>query len=92
MKIYSTPSGEPSPVASPKSHPLCVKIADVLRELRVERGFTMYEIEQRSDVSREMIRRVEGFLTKPTFDLVARICGVLRVSVATVVAMAEARL
>ena len=53
--------------------PICIALGKVFRELRLKRRLSMYAVAKLAGVSREMVRRVECRLSKPSLDMAARI-------------------
>ncbi|OHE78471.1 MAG: hypothetical protein A2107_02885 [Verrucomicrobia bacterium GWF2_62_7] len=71
--------------------PICIALGKVFRELRLKRRLSMYAVAKLAGVSREMVRRVECRLSKPTVDMAARMSSAFGLRLTRVVANAERR-
>ncbi|MFD0542191.1 helix-turn-helix transcriptional regulator [Streptomyces mexicanus] len=50
------------------------ELAWQLRRLRVSRGWTVYDVERLTGVSRSTLSRIERQVTEPTVSVLVRIC------------------
>lgn len=60
------------------------EVARILREERLERGFSMNLVSERAGLSRPMISLVERELRKPTLDTLLRIADAMEVDLVDV--------
>ena len=58
--------------------PICAAVPVVIREERLARGISQYDMARDSGFSREMLRLVENGSSVPTVETLARICEVLK--------------
>ena len=72
--------------------PICAVLPVVIREERLARGISQYEMARDSGISREMLRLVENGSSVPSLETLARICEVLKMPVSKLVIKAEGRL
>ncbi|WP_414820643.1 helix-turn-helix domain-containing protein [Streptomyces rubrogriseus] len=85
----STPE-QPSPQpADERAKCIQAALARALLGLRTKRGWSVYDLEERSGVSRSTLSRIERALTSPTVTVLARVCWAYDHSVASLVAEAE---
>lgn len=73
------PSGKKRPV---KHAPIVNRFAARLREVRVSRGMTQFELARHADVTSSYITRLETARTAPGIDLIDRLAGALGCSAA----------
>ena len=66
----------------------CSQVAQLLRDLRIQRGLSMTELAARAGLSRAMISFIEHELRNPTLDTLLRIAAVLKVDLAEVLRQA----
>ncbi|MGI5397139.1 helix-turn-helix domain-containing protein [Streptomyces sp. CA-251251] len=64
-------------------------LARALLGLRTQRGWSVYDLEERTGVSRSTLSRIERAVTSPTVTVLARVCWAYGHSVASLVAEAE---
>jgi XRE family transcriptional regulator, regulator of sulfur utilization len=68
---------------------MCSQVAQILRQLREERGLSMTELAARAGLSRAMISFIEHELRNPTLETLLRIAAVLKVDLADVIRRAQ---
>ena len=61
--------------------PICAVMPVVIREERLARGISQYELAGDSGLSREMLRLVENGSSVPTLETLARISAVLQMQI-----------
>ena len=61
--------------ASPDETSIDRRIAQRLRALRTERGWSLDELAQRSAVSRATLSRLENGEVSPTANVLGKLCG-----------------
>ncbi|MBI5683696.1 MAG: helix-turn-helix transcriptional regulator [Verrucomicrobia bacterium] len=88
-KTRSHTSSKPPPLRQELAAPICVAMGKVFRELRLKRHLSMYAVAKLAGVSREMVRRVELRLSKPSLDMVERIGRAFGLRLMQVLALAE---
>ncbi|MET9528237.1 helix-turn-helix domain-containing protein [Streptomyces coeruleorubidus] len=64
-------------------------IAQRLRHLRTSRGWTVYDVERVSGVSRSTLSRIERQVTDPTMPVLARVCWAYGCSLSRLLAEVE---
>ena len=69
---------------------VCSQVARQFREARRQRGLSMTELAARAGLSHAMISFIERELRNPTLDTMLRICAVLDVKLADLIAAATA--
>lgn len=83
----------PPPQDNHDAHGYAERIRDrlprALRELRQSRGLSMYALEKKSGVSREMIRCIEEGAAIPTFHVGARLAHGVGLKLTTLVEKLE---
>jgi len=72
--------------------PICAVMPVVVREERLARGISQYDMADDGGISREMIRLVENGSSVPSLETLARICVVLKMQMSELVIKAEERL
>ena len=72
--------------------PICAVLPIVIREERLARGISQYEMARDSGISREMLRLVENGSSVPSLETMARICEVLKMQTSELLRKAEERL
>ncbi|MFF0515491.1 helix-turn-helix domain-containing protein [Streptomyces sp. NPDC004250] len=85
----STPEQLCTPPAEELAECIQAALARALLDLRTKRGWSVYDLEQRSGVSRSTLSRIERAVTSPTVTVLARVCWAYGHSVASLVAEAE---
>ncbi|MGW2169211.1 helix-turn-helix domain-containing protein [Streptomyces sp. NPDC001705] len=64
-------------------------LARALLELRAKHGWTVYDLEERTGVSRSTLSRIERAVTSPTVTVLARVCSAYGCSLSSLVTEAE---
>ncbi|MEU0722862.1 helix-turn-helix transcriptional regulator [Streptomyces sp. NPDC006140] len=67
-----------------------VAIARTLVHLRAKRGWSVYDLEERTGVSRSTLSRIERAVTTPKLAVLVRVCLAYGCSVAHLLTEAEA--
>lgn len=73
-------SDPPAPSTGEESGPvgdterIKTELARLLLALRTERGWSVYDVERRSGVSRSTLSRMERAVTDPTVTMLAAVC------------------
>jgi len=70
-------------------HTLAIRLADRLKQLRRDRGWSLDQLARRSRVSRATLSRLENADVSPTTDVLGRLCTVYALSMSRLIAMAE---
>ncbi|MER6074664.1 helix-turn-helix transcriptional regulator [Streptomyces sp. NPDC001817] len=65
-------------------------LANALRDLRTKHGWSVYDVEKRTGVSRSTLSRIERQVTSPTMVVLAKVCRAYGCSVSHLVGEAEA--
>lgn len=75
------------------SHPsnLTTRLADRLRDLRLERGWSLDDLADRSGISRATLSRMEKAEVSPTAEQLGKLCIVHAMPASRLLAMAEER-
>ncbi|MCX6899231.1 MAG: helix-turn-helix transcriptional regulator [Verrucomicrobia bacterium] len=82
-------SSKQPPLRQELAAPICIALGIVFRELRLKRRLSMYAVAKLAGVSREMVRRVECHLSKPSLDMAARIGSAFGLRMTQLLALAE---
>ncbi|MFH9439197.1 helix-turn-helix domain-containing protein [Streptomyces rochei] len=85
----STPEQPGPQPADERAECIQAALARALLGLRTKRGWSVYDLEERSGVSRSTLSRIERAVTSPTVTVLARVCWAYGHSVASLVAEAE---
>lgn len=64
-------------------------LGDELRKARNKAGLTQEEVAARARISREYVSQLERNRQSPTVDMLLRVCRILGVSAATIIAKVE---
>jgi len=56
---------------------LCAMVAQLLRDERVKKGFSMTRLAERAGLSQQMVSYIERGMRNPTLDVLLRISGAL---------------
>ncbi|MEU9480730.1 helix-turn-helix transcriptional regulator [Streptomyces sp. NPDC048191] len=64
-------------------------LASALRDLRIKHGWSVYDLEARTGVSRSTLSRIERQVTSPTVAVLAKVCRAYGCSVSHLLAEAE---
>ena len=64
-------------------------LGDELRKARNKAGLTQEEVAARARISREYVSQLERNRQSPTLDMLLRVCRILGVSAATIIAKVE---
>ncbi|MBO1110339.1 helix-turn-helix domain-containing protein [Bordetella petrii] len=75
---------------SPATDPIDRQIAQRLRALRAERGWSLDELAQRSQVSRATLSRLENAAVSATASVLGKLCGAYGMTVSRLMRLAEA--
>jgi XRE family transcriptional regulator of biofilm formation len=70
---------------------VCIQVAKLVREKRIEQGLSMTELADRAGLSRAMISFVERDIRNPTLETLLRISSVLKVELADLIREATSR-
>ena len=68
---------------------LIEEICRVIEQTRVAKGYTVYELSQRSGVSQQGIAYYEKLVRRPNLDCLAKIANDLDLDLSQLIAMAE---
>jgi transcriptional regulator with XRE-family HTH domain len=77
------------PVPRTELEPVCVALAEVIRERRVQAGFSLGQLAVRTGLSRQMLSYVETGRRVPSVDSLARIARAFGVRGSRLLAEAE---
>jgi len=75
---------------NPAAAPIDRQIAQRLRALRAERGWSLDELAQRSQVSRATLSRLENAAVSATASVLGKLCGAYGMTVSRLMRLAEA--
>jgi transcriptional regulator with XRE-family HTH domain len=64
-------------------------LGDELRKARLKAGLTQEQVAARTRISREYVSQLERNRQSPTVDMLLRVCRILGVSAATIIAKVE---
>ncbi|MFG3130310.1 helix-turn-helix domain-containing protein [Streptomyces tendae] len=92
LKKPGAPATSPGQEPAPSGGSTCIKreLARLLLALRTERGWSVYDVERRSGVSRSTLSRMERAVTDPTVTMLAAVCRAYGYRASRLLAEAEA--
>lgn len=76
-------------MSSEEPKPICERIGHKLCKLRVEAGFTLTDLSERTELSRAYLSELERGKCEPGAGTIVRLCRVLRISADELLGVAQ---